>query len=498
MFFLNRRNFLSNSSKALLAPSLLGSILPASAEEAKVEPAMVRFRPEIEPVVQWIEQTPRDRVIAKAVQELKNGLPYRELLAALLLAGIRNIEPRPVGFKFHAVLVINSAHQLSLDAPQKDRLFPLLWALDDFKSSQEEDEEQGDWWLGPPNEPKVPKPSEAKELFHRSMENWDVEGADAAIAGMCRSSGAAQLAEALWPYGARNYRHIGHHIIFNAQSFRVLQTVGFQHAEPVLRSLVYGILAGKKGEASAEPFESNRELANSFRPNWEAGAPDTEVSAKLVETLRTASETEAANEIKKFLDDGVAPESLWDGVNLFAGELLMNHPGITALHAWTSANSMHFAFRESGLQATRAITLLQAASWMTKYREDIHGYTAQDLKRIDQIESDGGEGDPPTPETLFEQLAQDRFQAARSALAFAQAGGSPDAFMDVGRRLVFEKGTNAHDYKFSAAAFEEFVHANPRWRPHLMAASLFNLRSSSERNSPLSDNIRAAMTQGLG
>jgi len=492
MSILSRRIFLSNSSKALLAPGLIHSILPASAEEAKVEPAMVRFRPEIEPVVQWIEQTPREKVIGKTVLELQNGLPYRELLAALLLAGIRNIEPRPVGFKFHAVLVINSAHQLSLDAPQKDRLFPLLWALDDFKSSQQEDEDQGDWWLGPPNEPKVPKPSEAKELFHRSMENWDVEGADAAITGLCRSAGAAELAEALWPYGARNYRHIGHHIIFNAQSFRVLQTVGFQHAEPVLRSLVYGILAGKKGEASAEPFEGNRELAKSFRPDWEAGKPDTEVSAKLVETLRTASETEAANEIKKFLDEGVAPESLWDGVMLFAGELLMNHPGITALHAWTSANSMHFAFRESGLQDTRALTLLQAVSWMTKYREDIRGYSPNNLTRIDELEV-ADEGEAPTPEKIFETLGEDRMKAARGALTYARGAGSPDAFMDVGRRLVFEKGTNAHDYKFSAAAFEEFAHVDLKWRPHLMAASLFNLRASTERDSPLSENIREAI-----
>jgi hypothetical protein len=32
-----------------------------------------------------------------------------------LLAGVRNIEPRPsVGFKFHAVLVVNPVHLASL------------------------------------------------------------------------------------------------------------------------------------------------------------------------------------------------------------------------------------------------------------------------------------------------------------------------------------------------------------------------------------------------
>ena len=35
--------------------------------------------------------------------QLKDGLSYRSLLAGLFLAGIRNIKPRPVGFKFNTV-----------------------------------------------------------------------------------------------------------------------------------------------------------------------------------------------------------------------------------------------------------------------------------------------------------------------------------------------------------------------------------------------------------
>jgi hypothetical protein len=114
------------------------------------------------------------------------------------------------------------------------------------------------------------------------------------------------------------------------------------------------------------------------------------------------------------------------------------------------------------------------------------------LTRIDELEV-ADEGEAPTPEKIFETLGEDRMKAARGALTYARGAGSPDAFMDVGRRLVFEKGTNAHDYKFSAAAFEEFAHVDLKWRPHLMAASLFNLRASTERDSPLSENIREAI-----
>ena len=46
---------------------------------------------------------------------------FVQVLAALLLAGVRNVQPRPVGFKFHAVLVVNSAHLASLGAREMPR-----------------------------------------------------------------------------------------------------------------------------------------------------------------------------------------------------------------------------------------------------------------------------------------------------------------------------------------------------------------------------------------
>ena len=39
-----------------------------------VGPDAVRFRPEIEPVVRWIEETPRDKAMEVAIAQLKAGL----------------------------------------------------------------------------------------------------------------------------------------------------------------------------------------------------------------------------------------------------------------------------------------------------------------------------------------------------------------------------------------------------------------------------------------
>ncbi len=119
---IHRRSFLATAA-GTGACAMFGDLgflrnLPAvSAAEARLEPDMVRFHPDIEPLVRLLEDTPRERCWRKWRPRVRRGLSYREVLAALLLAGVRNVQPRPVGFKFHAVLVVNSAHLASLASP---------------------------------------------------------------------------------------------------------------------------------------------------------------------------------------------------------------------------------------------------------------------------------------------------------------------------------------------------------------------------------------------
>ena len=158
---LPRRSFLGKavSTGALVGLGDLGflSRLPrVSAAEAKLDPKFVQFRPEIEPLVRLLEDTPRERLLEEIAARIKRGTTYREILTALQLAGVRNIQPRPVGFKFHAVLVVNSAHLASQAAPETDRWLPIFWALDQFKSSQARGKQEGDWTLRAVDEPTVP------------------------------------------------------------------------------------------------------------------------------------------------------------------------------------------------------------------------------------------------------------------------------------------------------------------------------------------------------
>ncbi len=486
---LPRRRFLQTATTLGLGAGLgpwdaLGAITPP-ANEAKVGPELVRFRPEIEPVVRWIEETPRDRIFEKAVAELRDGLSYRALLAGLFLAGIRNIKPRPVGFKFHAVMVINSAHLLGQTAAFSERLLPLFWALDNFKGSQAQDVREGDWALGRVDESRVPPPHRARAEYTRAMEAWDADAADTAVTGLCRSCGAAEAMEPIWRMAVRDQRNIGHKPIFAAQSWRTLQAIGWEHAEPVLRSLSFGLL-DLQGDRPRPlgPYDANLENARKIREDWQAGRLDPAATRSMLQTIRQAAPEAASAEAARMLNEGIAPESLWDAVVLSASEMMMNSPGIVSLHATTASNSLHYIFKASGDDLTRRLALLQAVGWQPLYRD--RNKSARPIE-IDRQEGAGSTatGDEVIGE-IFAAIQTDRRQAAERTIAFLSHGGSADRFFDAARRMIFHKGTDSHDYKYGAAIWEETMAvADTRWHAPLAAASVFHLPGTQTKDSPL-------------
>src|SRR5438876_3631 len=276
----NRRDFLARSAALGAAANLgdfgfLRNLPPLSAAEVQVQPAVVQLNADIEPLVRVIEETPRNRLLEVAAERIQGGTSYQQMLSALMLAGVRGIKPRPVGFQFHAVLVINSAHLASLAATDQDRWLPLFWAVDNFKNSQATNAKQNGGWTMPAlDESKVPSADAARRRFAEAMDAWDVEAADVAAAGLARTVSAAEAFEIFARYGCRDFRDIGHKAIYVANSWRTLQTIGWQHAEPVLRSLTFALLKNDGTNPSTadlnpdRPGRKNKELASRIRADW--------------------------------------------------------------------------------------------------------------------------------------------------------------------------------------------------------------------------------------
>lgn len=498
----SRRQFVAGTLAALGDLAFVNHLPPVSADEARLPSGKVRLHADIEPLVRLIEETPRDRLLEAAAEKVRRGTSYQDLLAATFLAGVRGIRARPVGFEFHCVLVINSAHLASLASPDSDRWLPLFWAMDNFKESQavKRKKGEGDWTLPAADEAKLPSVAQAKQRFIEAMDAWDEEGADRAITALVRSAGAAEIAELFWRYGARDFRDIGHKAIYAANSWRTLQAIGWRHAEPVLRSLTFACLEHEgnnpaKRDADADrPWRDNLPRAGKIRPHWQQGKVRPEAAVELLQTLRGATPGEASDAVVKLLNAETDPASAWDGIFLYAGELLMQHGDIVALHAVTSVNALHHAFQTSANDETRRMVLLQAPAYLTLFRsryKDAGSVTA----RVDTLEkADVKSGGPEAVEEIFVAVGRDTLGAAKKTLALLESGKvEATALLTAARRLIFSKGTNAHDYKFCSAALEDYYHATPRWRNHYLATSLFKLRGASEPDNGLIRRARAAL-----
>src|SRR6202008_4850594 len=97
-----------------------------------------------------------------------------------------------------------------------------------------------------------------KARFIEAMDRWDEAGADAAVAQLARTEGAGEVLEVFLRYGARDFRDIGHKAIYVANSWRTLQTIGWRHAEPVLRSLAFAILEHEGSNPAQRDADQDR------------------------------------------------------------------------------------------------------------------------------------------------------------------------------------------------------------------------------------------------
>jgi hypothetical protein len=336
------------------------------------------------------------------------------------------------------------------------------------------------------------------------MDNWDEEAADAATAALARSASAGELFDLYARYGSRDFRDIGHKIIYVANAFRTLEVIGWQHAEPVLRSLTYAILKHDGKNPAKEDLEADRpgrknaeRVKNPLTPRRVADGSRPEVTDELLKLLRTESADALGERTAHSLDFGVTPQHVWDGLFLGAGELLMRQPGIVGLHTLTTLNAMHYCARTTGDADLRKFITLQAASFLPMFREAMknRGKVGDlSLKALDAAED---LSPPKRVDEVFATLSKDRLLAAHLAMSYLKANpgsGAERELIDAGRLLIFLKGTDSHDYKFSSAVLEDAGLISPERRPQFVAASLFWLKGSGSPDSPLVKRTRAALT----
>jgi hypothetical protein len=319
--------------------------------------------------------------------------------------------------------------------------------------------------------------AQSREELTSALERWDLEAADAAVAQFATAASPRDVFSVLFRYGARDFRSIGHKAIAAANTHRILSLLGWQHRKPVLRSLVAAFVnhEDEPNPSTAQlqaddPWRQNVGLLGDIPANWRDGRLDSAASGDMLAVLREADELEASRAVVGLLKDGVAPMSIWHALHAAAAELMVTEPGVVPLHAQTSANALHYAYRESDDAEIRQLMLLQCAAFIPMFRVRIRG-----RDRLASID-----GPEPTPTTApnadaLDDIFADELRAKSTIMGKAQSylesGVAAEPLIDRVRRYVVDTTTGAHDYKFAEAVFENYAWT-PRspWRDRYLSA----------------------------
>src|SRR5690349_933590 len=188
---MNRRTCIHATGATSLG--LTGGIAFAAPPEAQVATLLA-----------LLEDSTRDRVPRELVRQIRAGARYEDVLAALCLATVRNVQPYPdVGFKYHSFMMLRSIHSTSQHLPAADRWVPLVWAADYFKETQAEERASGGWRQ--PARPVAPggDAGMARRALIAALDGWDRDAADAAMAKYAHTASLDEVFSLLFAYGAR-------------------------------------------------------------------------------------------------------------------------------------------------------------------------------------------------------------------------------------------------------------------------------------------------------
>ena len=245
----------------------------------------------------------------------------------------------------------------------------------------------------------------------------------------------------------------------------------------------------ERDDPADRPWRRNQELAGRIPAGWQKGRTDREATLALLHTLRKGMEDDACDKAVELLNSGAGAQSIWDALFLGSAELVVRQPGIVALHAATTTNAFHYCYQAAGDDAIRRLILLQNAAFLPMFRQAMAGRGNVGEFVIDEWEpAEGG-----NVQGIFEAIHRDSMKAARMTLAYFEDRGAVRPWVEESRRLVVQKGSSVHDYKFAMAAIEDAEKISPEWLGRYLAASTFLLQGSGKGDNPLIQKAAAIL-----
>jgi hypothetical protein len=483
----SRREFLADVGKGMIAASLGAGL----ANELGLCPAIAGDEvPELtfgalEPLVDLIEDTPKNKLLPLLVEKLNSGTDLKQLTAAAAFANARTFGGENY-FGFHTFMALSPAYHMAGELPTERAALPLLKVL--YRNAHYT-ESVG----GRKNEvlkPMTPAESATAEAVHKAVNAGDRVAAERLLAAVAKTPEDALDAALL---GVAD-THDVHTAVMPWRAYAMLDIVGREHAVTLLRQSVRQ--CAKQCESQKDrmaQLAAQRKILPGLLekhklPKNAAGirtADDAWVE-KLCATILASSQEQAGEAVAMALAEGFSSEDIGQAVSMAANQLVLRQ-----VESWDGKNTIGRRTHgdSPGVHASDATNAWRNMSRVSNPRNRAAGLilAAMDVARSHTWKQPGGRAGfekEPFPHAehmekvrstdaaaLLKELdgairENDQMRAAALAHTYGQRKHAPRPMFDLLLGYAVSEDGRLHAEKYYRTVTEEFATTRDafKWR----------------------------------
>ncbi len=443
---------------------------------------------DLEPLVSFIQETPKEKIIAKAVEKLNGGTSLKTLTAAAALANARTFGGENY-YGFHTFMAIAPAFQMAAELPKDRAALPLLKVL--YRNAYYLQEVGG-----AKNEVLhgiKPATDATPEAIHRAVNAGDRTQAERMLAAS--NDPTELLNAALW---AVEDNHDVHSAVMPWRAFAILDIVGKEHAVTLFRQSLRQCAKhgdnwkGKEDHLAATRAIVPKLLEKHVLPRAKPGTKECDDAwiEKFGETVLNSTPELAGEAVAMALAEGFKSEDIGEALSLAANQLVLRQvenwegrnthgrrthgdsPGVHAsdeVNAWRNMARVGSARHQAAGLILAAMDTARSHGW--KQPDKTSGYQKSPFPRAEDSKS--------VVSTDAKVLLKELDGAIREndqlrAMALAQVYGSQKhesrPILDLMLKYAISEDGRLHSEKYYRTVSEEFHTTRPafRWR-HFIA-----------------------------
>jgi hypothetical protein len=340
MFQRTRRELFADVGRGMIAAGLgsaLASDLGFNTAWAAEDADRLTFG-DLDPLVNFLQETPPEKLITKAVEKIKNGTELKQLIAAAALTNARAFGGEDY-IGFHTLMALAPAYLMSeQETDPAKKPFAVLKVLHrnaarlkDFGNTKET--------LKAVKPGKLASDTSGGEQLREIARKGDMEAADATFAAICSKDRPEDALNQLL-YAVDDATEV-HRVVLVSRAWDLTRFVGAERAHTLLRQSVHYCVKGEKQWNQAKYNVELREMLPKLLDQYKlVGSKPGSKSAddawveKFANTVFNATAAQAADAVAAALAEGFSAESIGEALSLGANQILLRDEGRPK--SWTS------------------------------------------------------------------------------------------------------------------------------------------------------------------